>query len=118
MQLGYSSIVWLTIAKFFTYGQILLSVIVGFMRPDFLTQAAVALAIYWFYFPEKVKRNDFRYLTFALGLSIVYDLIWVLFITDYGDINSSEDGREASVRLFSLRVCYVSLVWRVSIMIH
>ena len=110
MQLGYSSIVWLTIAKFFTYGQILLSVIVGFMRPDFLTQAAVALAIYWFYFPEKVKRNDFRYLTFALGLSI--------FITDYGDINSSEDSREASVRLFSLRVCYVSLVWRVSIMIR
>lgn len=84
------------------------------MRPDFLTQAAVVLAIHWFYFPEKVERKSFRYLTFALGLSIVYDLIWILFITDYGDINSSEDSREASFRLFSLRVCYVSLVWRVS----
>lgn len=84
------------------------------MRPDFLTQATVVLAIHWFYFPEKVERKSFRYLTFALGLSIVYDLIWILFITDYGDINSSEDSREASFRLFSLRVCYVSLVWRVS----
>lgn len=105
---------WLTIAKFFTYGQILLSVIVGVMKPDFLTLAAVALAIYFFYFPEHVRRSGFRYLTGVLGLSIVYDLVWILFITDYGDKDSSDDAREASVRLFSLRVCYVSLVWRVS----
>jgi hypothetical protein len=85
------------------------------MKPDFLTLTAVALAIYFFYFPEHVRRSGFRYLTGAIGISLVYDLVWIFFITDFADKDSSADAREASIRLFSLRVCYVSLVWRVSI---
>ena len=84
------------------------------MKPDFLTLTAVAMAIYFFYFPEHLRRSGFRYLTGVLGISIAYDLVWIFLITDYADKDSSADAREASVRLFSLRVSYVSLIWRVS----
>jgi len=73
------------------------------------------MAIHFFYFPESVRRTGFRYLTGAIGISLVYDLVWIFFITDFADKDSSADAREASIRLFSLRVCYVSLVWRVSL---
>ena len=92
----------------------MLSTIVSFMKPDFLTLAASAIALFYFYNPDKIRKTGFKVLTLLLVLSIVYDLIWIFFITDYADIESSADRREATVRLFSLRLCYVSLVWRVS----
>jgi multisubunit Na+/H+ antiporter MnhE subunit len=35
--MGIVEIVWLTIAKFFAFGQLFISFIVGFEKPDYLT---------------------------------------------------------------------------------
>ena len=113
-KMGYVSVMWLTTAKFFTYGQLLLSAMTGFMKPDYMAMTAVAIALFYFYNPDNIRKSGFKFLTLMLIASIIYDLVWVFFITDFGDSESSNDYREASVRLFSLRVCYVSILWRVS----
>lgn len=113
--MGYVNVMWLETCKFFTYGQLLLSGFVGFMKPDFLTLSAVVIALYYFKYPDSLRKRGFKELTSMIMISIVYDLIWIFFITDFGDPDSSSDRREATVQLFSLRLCYVSLVWRVSI---
>lgn len=116
-KLGFVEIVWLTLARFLTYGQLVLSAITGFMKPDFLTQAAIGLAILYFNFPEPVKRHDFIILTGMVLISIAYDLFWIYFITDFDDMHSTADRNEMAIRLFSLRVCYVSVFWRVSLLL-
>ena len=114
-KLGLAEILWLTIAKFLCFGYILLSVIVSFEKESFLSETAVCLGIFYFYNPENIRKFGFLCLTGMLFTSIIYDLFWVLFITDFGDNESGyEDRREAWIQLFSLRVLYVSMVWRVS----
>ena len=113
-KLGLAEIMWITIAKFFSFGQIILDVIVSFAKPSFVSQVAVALGIFYFYNPEKLRKAGFEQLTFMMGLSIIYDFVWLVLFCDYGDTDSSNDRREAFVQLFVLRVLYVSMVWRVS----
>jgi hypothetical protein len=55
------------------------------MKPDFLTQSAVGLAIYYFYYPDNVRRWNFRALTALVIISIAYDLVWIYFIQDFSD---------------------------------
>lgn len=86
---------------------------VGFMKPDYLTETAAVIGLYYFYNPDTIRKKGFRNLTVLLAASIIYDLIFV-FTTDFADSESSNDYREYNVRLFCLRLCYVSLVWRVS----
>jgi hypothetical protein len=65
------------------------------MKPDFLTQSAVGLAIYYFYYPDNVRRSNFRALTALVFISIAYDLVWIYFIQDFSDSKSSNDRNEA-----------------------
>lgn len=97
------------------YIQIVLTVMTSFYKPDFLTLTAMALALFYFTFPDYTRRTAFRELNIVIGTSIVFDLIWILFITDYHQNTEGQDKSEASIRRFSLNCCYASLVWRVSI---
>ena len=81
--MGATGVGWLLLGKILTYLQLTLSVLTSFYKPDFLTGAAVVIAIYFFHFPDKIRKKDFRYLTGVLAVSIVYDLFWIFFITDY-----------------------------------
>jgi 4-amino-4-deoxy-L-arabinose transferase-like glycosyltransferase len=105
---------WLTTAKFFTYCQIVLSIIVGFMKPDFLTLTAALCALFYFHNPHKIRRSGFKWLNLLLAVSVVYDVVWIYFITDFAENQGPVDKREATIKLLSLRLCYVSLLWRVS----
>lgn len=59
-KLGYKDIVWLTLAKFFTYGQLILCALVGFEDPDFLAEAAAVLGLYYFYNPDALRKSGFQ----------------------------------------------------------
>jgi|688.fasta_scaffold250556_2 hypothetical protein len=100
------------------YIQIVLTVMTSFYKPDFLTQTAMALALFYFTFPDYTRRSSFRELNLVIVTSIVFDLIWIIFITDYHQNTEGQDKSEASIRRFSLNCCYGSLIWRVSINLY
>jgi hypothetical protein len=53
-----------------------------FYRPDFLSMAVVALGLYVLEHPVSIKRATFRGLLLLLFVSIIFDVIFLLFIDD------------------------------------
>lgn len=73
---------------------------------------------------ENISRDKFRLLPIILLISIIYDFVWLMFIQDLAGEGRREDGgREATVKVFSLRVTWIAfffkfpfffLLWKVS----
>jgi hypothetical protein len=92
--------------------QLIISILVSFFRPDFVTLTAVALGLYFLDKPENCKRVYFRYLVLLLLVSIVYDFLFLFWINEYSDENDGSG--ESSLKKFSLLMSWISFCWRVS----
>ena len=95
-------------------GQLFLSCLTCYYKADFLTLTAVCICIFYVNLPELCARARFRSVVGLIFLSIVYDIIWIMFITRYADESDGEGNTEVKVKKFSLNMTYLSLVWRVS----
>lgn len=111
-KLKYEETPWLNLTWFMLGVQLIISMLVSFFRPDFVTLTAVALGLYFLDKPENCRRIYFRYLVVLLLVSIVYDFLFLFWINDYD--NDNEGSGESSLKKFSLLMSWISFCWRVS----
>ena len=90
-----------------------------YYRADFITLTVVAMGLYLVSnIGEKVNgeylgQTHFAWLMFAIVVSLIYDLLW-FYMNNYVSDNSDPEG---SVKRFSLRMSYVSFIWRFILLI-
>jgi len=113
-QAGYSIVPWGGLFKFLLAGQCVLSCLSCYYKPDFLTLTAVCICTFYVNVPEYCTRARFRSIVGLVFLSILYDVIWIMFLTRYAEESDGEGNSEVRVKKFSLNITYISLVWRVS----
>jgi hypothetical protein len=85
-----------------------------FDRADHVTTVAGVLAIFYLNDSSDLNRNKFRYIPVMLLFSLVYDLIWLIWLNDREkEGKATEKGLESSIISFSLYVSYVNMFFKV-----
>jgi|TARA_B110000285_G_C15092128_1_gene599699 hypothetical protein len=85
-----------------------------YARPDFLTQLVCVLALFFLSDSETISRDKFRRLPIILLISIIYDVVYLLFIQDLAGEGIRQDGgREAVVKKFALHVTWVAMFYKI-----
>ena len=112
--MGYREMPWLEATWFLIIVQMVLAMLTQFQRKDFITITVCALGIYLLTFKDDVRRAQFRMLVLLIFVSMAQDILWLMVNRDTED-DDDDGGVERSVKSFSRKMSYVSLVWRVSI---
>ena len=113
-KLGFSYVPWFTLTKIVLGIYTALTCFVLFFRTDFINLTVCTSAIYMILNTERIQKWTFRILVFGIFISLIYDLIFFLFIQDFNN-DQTDGGVEKNVRSFSLTVSYFSFFFRVSL---
>ena len=112
IKLGFSYVPWFTLTKIVLGIYTILTCFVLFFRTDFINLTVCTSAIYMILNTDRIQKWTFRILVFGIFISLIYDLIFFLFIQDFSN-DQSDGGVEKNVRSFSLTVSYCSFFFRV-----
>ena len=106
----------MAITHYLIWSYTFLTVLVMFLRPDFLS-LTICLAGSYILDHEHVRtKGKFRVIVLAIVISLIYDLLWFYIKTsEYSaDAKQNDGSAEAGLRKFSLVVSYASFILRVS----
>jgi hypothetical protein len=81
-KIGFAHIPWWSLTTTVLYIYAALTILVCFERPDFVNLTIVTAAIQMILSPKKIKRWSFRYLLYAVALTMIYDLFWLVTFAD------------------------------------
>ena len=100
-----------------TLAYLVLTLLSMWQRKDCLNITVCACGIYVLNYPSTIKRSTFRAFVLLILLSWVYDFVY-LFVLSSTEAEDEEDGgMEYSVRRFSRMFSYISLVFRVVVLV-
>lgn len=112
-RLGFQQTPWLQCTKVMMMVVFVLNAFAGYARPDFLTQITCVLAVYMLQDSDNIDRTKFRMLPVAVFLSIIYDIIFLVFLQNIAmEAYRVEGGMESSVKMFALYLSYVTLIFK------
>ena len=86
-----------------------------FHRTDFINLTICAVAIFVMQNIHAVSKNHFRYLVGGIFISLVYDILWLVFVAGAYAASSekADGGTEDGIRKFSMIVSVISFVFRI-----
>ena len=84
-KLGFSYVPWFTLTKIVLGIYTALTCFVLFFRTDFINLTVCTSAIYMILNTERIQKWTFRILVFGIFISLIYDLIFFLFIQDFNN---------------------------------
>lgn len=119
MKYGYDSVPWFALTWWVLWIYTLLTLLVMFLRPDFLNLTICIIGLYMMFNTDRITKNKFRMLVFGVFLSIIYDLVWFIvkhqeYAPDVSAAGETTSAVEAGVKKFSLMMAYTSFFFRVS----
>ena len=88
---------------------------VHFYKADFVNITICCVAIHLLIFAEPNGEKYWRWLVFGIILTLGYDLIWFYERNDdySGDMDKEDGGVQSKVRSFSLKMAYVSFIYKI-----
>ena len=111
--MGYQQTPWLKCTKGLMLILFFFNAFAGYARPDFLTQIVCVLAVYMLQENDNIDRTKFRLLPIALFISIIYDIVFLIFLQNIAiEAYRVEGGMEASVKMFALYLSYITLAFK------
>ena len=115
-RVGYDSGPWFQLTWWVLWIYTLLTLLVMFLRPDFLNLTVCIIGIYMMFSIDTISKGKFRMLVLGVLISIFYDLAWFfLKHSEYVADDKINDGSaETTIRKFSLTISYASFFFRVS----
>ena len=115
-KVGYDQVPWFQLTWCVLWLYTALTLLVMFLRPDFLNLTICVMGLYMMFNIELISKGKFRILVVGILLSLIYDGVWFyLKHSEYAaDASKSDGSAEAVVRKFSLVVSYASFFFRVS----
>ena len=84
-KLGFSYVPWFTLTKIVLGIYTALTCFVLFFRTDFINLTVCTSAIYMILNTERIQKWTFRILVLGIFISLIYDLIFFLFIQDFNN---------------------------------
>lgn len=110
-RIGLREIPWFKLTIILTALYALTTILCMFQRLDFLNVPICLVACYLMYNLHNVKQNTFRWLTLAVFLSLVYDLVWFFFKNPE---TSEKSGINLGYGRFALFMTYLSFFVRLA----
>jgi hypothetical protein len=111
-KMGLRRVVWLGVVQTMIALELGLNFLACLSRPDFITTLVCTLAIFFLSDSSDLNRDRFRWLPVFLLVSILYDLVWLLFLQQMNS-ELQEGGIEHTVKQFSLIISYLSMAFKV-----
>jgi hypothetical protein len=98
-----------------TIVHVILTMLVCFIKTDFINLTVVLILLKTKYYAEDVKRIELRMAAFAILLSWIFDLIWMFFHLGawFSRFNPEHSDVEVSIRRFCATITFVSFVFRI-----
>lgn len=113
-RVGYDTVPWFMLTWYLLWLYTTLTILVMYLRPDFLNLTICTTALYMMFNTERITKLRFRMLVVGIFVSIFYDIAWfVLKHQEYAIESKNDGGGEASLRRFSLMMSYASFLLRV-----
>lgn len=112
---GYETVPWFMLTWYLLWLYTVLTVLVMYLRPDFLNLTICTTALYMMFNTDRITKLRFKMLVLGIFISIIYDIFWfVIKHSEYAYETKTDGGGEASIRRFSLMMSYASFLLRVS----
>ena len=113
--MGYDTVPWFMLTWYLLWLYTTLTILVMFLRPDFLNLTICTTALYMMFNTERITKLRFRMLVVGIFISIFFDVAWfIMKHQEYAIETKNDGGGEASLRRFSLMMSYASFLLRVS----
>lgn len=112
--IGYPKTPWWDALNTLTIIHIILTMLVCFIKTDFINLTLVLMLLKTKYYAEEVKWIELRMVAFAILLSWVFDLIWMFFHLGswFSWFNPEHSDVEVSIWRFCATITFLSFVFR------
>jgi len=112
--LGYAKTPWWELLQYCVYIHIGLTMLVCFIKSDFINLTVVLMLLWMKYFAEDVKRVELRLVAVAIIISWIFDLIWMFFHLGawFSKFNPEHSDVEVSIRRFCAIITLISFIFR------